>query len=71
MIVRDCQNIYSNKYQVTIILFTTLSSRGRAFTRPRIALTIHVFTTLPSTNLNCSSLLVRQLKYYMRPKTIL
>ena len=55
----------------TIILFTTLSSLGRAFPSSDNRTNHSCFYNVAQYKSRCSSMLVRELKYYMRPKKIL
>ena len=54
-----------------IILVTTLSSRGRGFTSSENRTNHSCSYNVAEYKSHCSSLLVRELKYYERPKKIL
>ena len=60
-----------HRQRPSIILFTTLSSRGRAFTSSENRTNHSCFYNVAQYKSHCSSMLVRELKYYMRPKNIL
>ena len=56
---------------ILIILATTLSSRGRALTSSRNRSNHSYFYNIAQFECHCSSMLMRELKYYVRPKKIL